>query len=53
MLDWLNELKRKKMKGFLSCAARIDRLATYGHELRRPVADYLRDDIYELQNQTY
>lgn len=49
VLDWLNELKRKNMKGFLSCAARIDRLATYGHELRRPVADYLRDGIYELR----
>ncbi len=49
VLDWLNELKRKNIKGFLSCAARIDRLATYGHELRRPVADYLRDGIYELR----
>ena len=37
------------MKGFLNCAARIDRLATYGNELRRPVADYLRDGIYELR----
>ena len=49
VLDWLQELKRKNMKGFLSCAARIDRLATYGHELRRPIADYLRDGIYELR----
>ncbi len=49
VLDWLNDLKDKNMKGFLSCAARLDRLATYGHELRRPVADYLRDGIYELR----
>ena len=49
VLEWLQELKRKNMKGFLNCAARIDRLATYGHELRRPLADYLRDDIYELR----
>lgn len=49
VLEWLQELKRKNMKGFLSCAARIDRLASYGHELRRPVADYLRDGIYELR----
>ncbi len=49
VVDWLNELKRKNPKGFLSCAARIDRLATYGHELRRPIADYLRDGIYELR----
>jgi phage-related protein len=25
------------------------RLATLGHELRRPEADYLRNDIYELR----
>ncbi|MEM7761873.1 MAG: type II toxin-antitoxin system RelE/ParE family toxin [Cyanobacteria bacterium P01_A01_bin.40] len=49
VLDWLQELKHKNMKGFLSCAARIDRLATYGHELRRSIADYLRDGIYELR----
>lgn len=49
VFEWLQELKRKNMKGFLSCAARIDRLSTYGHELRRPVADYLRDGIYELR----
>jgi phage-related protein len=49
VIEWLSELKRKNMKGFLGCAARIDRLATYGHELRRPVADYLRDGIYELR----
>ena len=49
VLEWLQELKRRNMKGFLNCAARIDRLASYGHELRRPVADYLRDGIYELR----
>jgi len=49
VVDWLNELKRKNPKGFLNCAARIDRLATNGHELRRPAADYLRDGIYELR----
>lgn len=49
VLEWLQELKRKNMKGFLNCAARIDRLATYGNELRRPLADYLRDGIYELR----
>lgn len=49
VVDWLKELKRNNLKGFLNCAARIDRLATYGHELRRPVADYLRDGIYELR----
>ena len=49
VLEWLQELKRRNMKGFLNCAARIDRLASYGNELRRPLADYLRDGIYELR----
>jgi phage-related protein len=29
--------------------AKLDRLEQMGHELRRPEADYLRDDIYELR----
>lgn len=28
---------------------RLERSEELGHELRRPVADYLRDDIYELR----
>ena len=32
-----------------SCRARIELLAQFGHELRRPAADYLRDGIYELR----
>jgi len=31
------------------CIAKVERLTEYGHELRRPDADYLRDDIYELR----
>ena len=31
------------------CRIRIQRLAELGHELRRPEADLLRDDIYELR----
>jgi phage-related protein len=30
----------------------IDRLSEHGHNLRRPHADYLRDDIYELRVKT-
>ena len=33
----------------MKCVARIEVLAELGHELRRPVADYLRDGIYELR----
>jgi hypothetical protein len=29
--------------------AAIQRLAEFGHDLRRPLADYLRDEIYELR----
>lgn len=31
------------------CFIRVERLAQLGHELRRPEADYLRNDIYELR----
>lgn len=30
-------------------SARIARLVEFGHELRRPEADFLRDGIYELR----
>jgi phage-related protein len=30
----------------------IGRLSEFGHNLRRPHADYLRDDIYELRVKT-
>jgi phage-related protein len=46
VLSWLNSLpKRIEAKA----RVRIRRLSELGHELRRPEADYLRDDIYELR----
>ena len=33
----------------LNCLDRIQQLASMGHELRRPLADFLRDGIYELR----
>jgi len=45
-LDWFKELSEKAQD---KCRVRIERLATLGHELRRPEADYLRDGIYELR----
>jgi phage-related protein len=33
----------------LKIAARIDALGQFGYELRRPIADYLRDGIFELR----
>jgi len=46
LLDWLDGLPPKVQD---KCTVRIERLAELGHELRRPEADYLRDDIYELR----
>ena len=45
-LDWFNELSPKVQD---KCYLRLERLRESGHELRRPEADYLRDDIYELR----
>ena len=49
VLDWLDELERKDPKGLINCLDRIQQLAIIGHELRRPLADFLRDGIYELR----
>jgi phage-related protein len=46
MVRWLDELQSKARQ---KCLARLERLEAMGHELRRPEADYLRDNIYELR----
>jgi hypothetical protein len=46
LLAWMDDLQVKARD---KCTVRIERLAERGHELRRPEADYLRDDIYELR----
>ncbi len=46
LLAWMDGLQAKAQN---KCMVRIERLAELGHELRRPEADYLRDDIYELR----
>ena len=48
VLDWLKELRRSDQRAYGSCVAAIARLADFGHELRRPLADLLRDGIHEL-----
>lgn len=45
-LDWFDGLPEKVQDKIV---VRIERLKELGHELRRPEADYLRDDIYELR----
>ncbi len=46
VLDWLRNLPPKAQD---KCRVRLERLHELGHELRRPEAEYLRDDIYELR----
>ena len=46
VLTWLDDLLPKIRA---KCIVKIERLRELGHELRRPEADYLRDDIYELR----
>lgn len=49
VLEWLKELRQLDASAFAKCAAGIDRLRVFGHELRRPAADYLRGGIHELR----
>lgn len=49
VLTWLKALLKQDRKGYANCVARIQQLASTGHELRRPATDYLRDGIYELR----
>lgn len=49
LLDWLGKLRKTNRRAYETCVAAIERLAAYGHELRRPVADFLRDGIHELR----
>ena len=46
MRTWLDGIPNKAQA---KCLARLKRLEEFGHQLRRPEADYLRDDIYELR----
>jgi hypothetical protein len=49
VLDWMRKLRRRDAAGYAACLAKVKLLAATGHELRRPHADYLRDEIYELR----
>ena len=46
LLAWMDGLEEKVRDKIL---VRIERLREVGHELRRPEADFLRDDIHELR----
>lgn len=49
VMTWLQELQRRDLKAYSRCGIALELLAEFGHELRRPHADYLRDGIYELR----
>lgn len=44
--QWMKKLPAKVQD---KCQAYLGQLEDFGHELRRPVADYLRDGIHELR----
>ncbi len=46
LVEWLESVPKKPRA---KCVAALARLEELGHELRRPEADYLRDNIYELR----
>jgi len=45
-LNWLKTIPAKAQR---KCLVYLGQLEAHGHELRRPVADLLRDGIYELR----
>ena len=46
IVEWMAGLPRKASA---KCLAYLSRLQSEGYELRRPIADYLRDGIHELR----
>lgn len=47
--DWLKELAAKDAKACAKCRALITLLEQQGYELRRPIAEILRDGVHELR----
>ena len=48
VVEWLENLRQMSPDAFANCAAVIEDLEEFGHELRRPTADILREGIREL-----
>lgn len=46
LLEWLDQLPNKVQT---KCFIKLERLSLFGHELRRPEAEFLRDKIHELR----
>ena len=46
---WLQKLRHQDQKAYLKCIDSLERLKAVGFNLRRPVADYVKEGIYELR----
>jgi phage-related protein len=46
LIEWFDTLPTKVIQ---KCEVKLGRLEQLGHKLRRPEADYLRDEVYELR----
>jgi phage-related protein len=46
VIEFMNSVPQRQREKLV---VRVERLREFGRELRRPEADYLRDDIYELR----
>lgn len=49
LLKWRTDLLRKNKRAYAKCLYLIKLLEQQGFDLRRPIADLLRDGIYELR----
>ena len=49
VLRWLQDLRASNRRAYGKSVAVIEELGARGYELRRPIADYLQDGIYELR----
>lgn len=49
VFEWLKDLRTSDPRAWAKCRARIEQLAMFGHTLRRPATDFLRDGIRELR----
>jgi phage-related protein len=49
VLEWLKRAESRDKGVAAKCFERLARLAAHGRDLRRPLADYLRDGIHELR----
>ena len=46
LLEWLGNVPEKAR---IKCIAKVERLETFGYDLRRPHCDILKNGIYELR----